>query len=121
MYEILSKLFRFQKVLTKSFVLNVSSRYIYFYAPFPPKVLDRSILDKIKLIIEMECFEQINGNDERLQVSYVNKSEKFVRRNQEFNRQFAHIYSSRLGKLSNLLASKVEQKWGEFEASNASK
>lgn len=62
----------------------------------------------------MESFPEINGSYERLQVSYVNKSEKFVRKNQEFNRQFAHIYSSRLRKLSELLAIKIEQKWGEF-------
>lgn len=47
-------------------------------------------------------------------VSYKNKSEKFTRSNQEFKRQYAHIYSSRLTKLTELLKNKVEEKWGKF-------
>lgn len=50
----------------------------------------------------------------RLQVLYENKSSEFYQKNQEFKKQFNHIYASRLRKLgSELLREKAEKKFGK--------
>jgi hypothetical protein len=50
----------------------------------------------------------------RLQVSYENRSSSFYRTNQEFKKQFCHIYASRLRRLgSELLRPKAQKKFGE--------
>jgi hypothetical protein len=50
----------------------------------------------------------------RLQVSYENRSAHFYRTNQEFKKQFCHIYSTRLSKLGiELLQAKAVEKFGE--------
>ena len=50
----------------------------------------------------------------RLEVEFDNSSAKFYRRNQEFKKQFCHIYAARLRELgSELLKKKVEAKFGK--------
>lgn len=50
----------------------------------------------------------------RLQVSYENRSTNFYRKTEDFQKQFCHIYSTRLQKLgSELLKAKVEEKFGK--------
>lgn len=52
----------------------------------------------------------------RLQVSYVNRSDNFFRKNQDFKKQFCHIYATRLRTLgSDLLKAKAEEKFGKFD------
>lgn len=48
----------------------------------------------------------------RLEVSYENKSLDFYRKNQEFQKQFCHIYSSRLAKLGELIKAAKLAKFG---------
>ena len=49
----------------------------------------------------------------RLQVTYENRSTSYYRTNQEFKKQFCHIYSSRLRRLAELLKPKALEKFGE--------
>lgn len=50
----------------------------------------------------------------RLQVSYENRSSGFYRKNQEFKKQFCHIYTARLQKLGvELLKEKALKKFGK--------
>jgi hypothetical protein len=50
----------------------------------------------------------------RLVVNYKNTSDQFYRRDQDFKRQFCHIYSSRLKRLGHeLLEEKSKQKFGK--------
>jgi hypothetical protein len=50
----------------------------------------------------------------RLEVSYENRSTHFYRKNQEFKKQFCHIYATRLQKLgTELLQSKAIEKFGK--------
>lgn len=52
---------------------------------------------------------------ERLKVSYENRSSRFYRQNQEFKKQFCHIYASRLRQLgSELLKEKAQEKFGKI-------
>lgn len=51
----------------------------------------------------------------RANTRYENKSDNFYRRDQDFKRQFCHIYSSRLTKLGHeLLKDKVLKKYGNY-------
>lgn len=50
----------------------------------------------------------------RLQVNYENRSSHFYRNNQEFKKQFCHIYAARLQKLGiELLKEKAQKKFGK--------
>lgn len=49
----------------------------------------------------------------RLEVAYENQSSRFYRQDQNFQRQFFHIYESRLKQLGDLLRQKVATKYGE--------
>lgn len=54
---------------------------------------------------------------ERLKVSYENRSSRFYRQNQEFKKQFCHIYASRLRQLgSELLKEKAQEKFGKLKS-----
>lgn len=58
---------------------------------------------KLKLLTQMA----------RLEVAYENQSSRFYRQDQNFQRQFFHIYESRLKQLGDLLRQKVATKYGE--------
>lgn len=50
----------------------------------------------------------------RMQVNYENHSSPFYRKNQEFKKQFCHIYAARLQKLGfELLKEKAQKKFGK--------
>lgn len=49
----------------------------------------------------------------RLQAAYENRSSSFYRKEQEFQKQFCHIYASRLENLGCLLKAKAQDKFGE--------
>lgn len=49
----------------------------------------------------------------RLQAAYENRSSSFYRKEQEFQKQFCHIYASRLENLGCLLKAKARDKFGE--------
>lgn len=50
----------------------------------------------------------------RLESTFENKSSNFYRTNQEFKKQFYHIYASRLRRLgSELLKPKAQEKFGK--------
>lgn len=53
-------------------------------------------------------------NAQRLEAPYENCSQKFYRQDQEFQRQFFHIYESRLDELGELIKTKVSKKYGEL-------
>jgi hypothetical protein len=50
---------------------------------------------------------------ERLEATYVNRAHRFYRKNQGFQRQYYHIYESRLRQLHDLLKEKVVNKFGK--------
>lgn len=51
---------------------------------------------------------------ERLECSYSNKSERFLLKKRDFNRQYAHIYSVRLMEMRKVAALAARRKWGMF-------
>lgn len=52
----------------------------------------------------------------RLGCTYENQSSKFYRSDQDFQRQFFHIYESRLNQISDLLKHRISSKHGQYEA-----
>lgn len=50
----------------------------------------------------------------RLQASYENRSSSFYRKNQDFKKQYCHIYGARLEKLGELLKTKAQAKFGKI-------
>ena len=53
-------------------------------------------------------------NSNRLKVTYENRSSIFYRKQQEFKKQYCHIYASRLRRLgSELLKEKAKKKFGK--------
>lgn len=50
---------------------------------------------------------------QRLEASFENRSSKFFRNNHDFQRQYFHIYESRLNQLGELLKQKVADKYGK--------
>lgn len=48
----------------------------------------------------------------RLDVAYVNKSDKFLFKSKDFSKQFSHIYASRLSEMVGLVTERVKEKWG---------
>lgn len=54
-----------------------------------------------------------NGDSNRLTSSYTNTSDRFRFKGQnDYSKQFAHIYASRLTEMRELLTQKVKVKWG---------
>lgn len=51
----------------------------------------------------------------RPKASYKNLSSGFYRKQQEFKKQYCHIYASRLERLSELLHEKAKDKFGKNE------
>ncbi|XP_030642330.1 DNA polymerase delta subunit 2 [Chanos chanos] len=49
---------------------------------------------------------------ERQQQSYSSRSERFRLGERSFNRQYAHIYATRLMQMRGILSARAEQKWG---------
>lgn len=57
-----------------------------------------------------------NGEYKRLVAPYVDTSDRFRFKGQnDYSKQFAHIYASRLSQMRRLLTEKVQEKWGEFQ------
>jgi len=56
----------------------------------------------------MECTRYV-----REELPYENESNRFKITNRDFNRQYAHIYSTRLMKFQPLLQYRVLEKWGK--------
>ena len=52
---------------------------------------------------------------QRVGCTYENLSTKFYRSDQDFQRQFFHIYESRLKQLGDLLKHKINAKYGEYQ------
>lgn len=50
----------------------------------------------------------------RLHASYENRSSSFYRKNQDFKKQYCHIYGARLEKLGELLKTKAQAKFGKI-------
>jgi hypothetical protein len=50
---------------------------------------------------------------ERYSCSYQNKSERFLLKEKNFNRQYSHIYAVRLMEMRDRLKKAAERKWGE--------
>ena len=55
----------------------------------------------------MECIRY-----EREELPYEDLSNRFKLTNRDFNRQYAHIYATRLMKFQSLLQYRVLEKWG---------
>lgn len=54
-----------------------------------------------------------NGEYKRLMARYADTSDRFRFKGQnDYSRQFAHIYASRLSELRELLTKRVQEKWG---------
>lgn len=60
-----------------------------------------------KNLIENDLFQ-------RKETSYINNSHKFQYKTRDFSKQYAHIYAHRLTKMTELLKSCIESKWGKF-------
>lgn len=52
-------------------------------------------------------------SDQRLQVPYENRSKAFYRTDQEFQRQYFHIYESRLRQLGEPIKEEIIKKHGK--------
>lgn len=64
-----------------------------------------------------EILKSLNGEKEfkRLTAEYEDKSSRFKFKSQnDYSKQFAHIYATRLGYMRPLLSEKAEEKWGTF-------
>ncbi|XP_055542140.1 DNA polymerase delta subunit 2 [Wyeomyia smithii] len=55
----------------------------------------------------------LNGDFKRLQVSYVYRADKFHFKYNDFSKQFAYIYASRLEKIAELMKDRIKEKWGD--------
>ena len=51
---------------------------------------------------------------QRVESTYENRSSKFYRSDQDFQRQYFHIYESRLKQLADLLKHKITEKYGKY-------
>ena len=51
---------------------------------------------------------------ERLSCSYENKSERFMLKERNFDRQYAHIYAVRLMEMRKTVAVSARRKWGQY-------
>lgn len=51
---------------------------------------------------------------QRLEAPYENKSKAFYRSDSAFQRQYFHIYDSRLKQLGALIKEKVSKQYGEY-------
>lgn len=52
-------------------------------------------------------------SDQRIQVPYMNKSKPFYRTDQDFQRQYFHIYESRLRQLGEPIKEEIIKKYGK--------
>lgn len=65
------------------------------------------------LFPEENFFNKNEDGFRRLDVKYKDTSEKFRLKSElDYSKQFAHIYSSRLREMRELLLVKAKQKWG---------
>ena len=58
--------------------------------------------------------EGLNNVIERSVCSYENKSERFLLKERNFDRQYAHIYAVRLMAMRKTVAVTARRKWGEY-------
>lgn len=65
--------------------------------------------------------ESYNSDNDlkRLVVKYVDKSKKFNFKEEDYSKQFSHLYSTRLDQMTKLLSSRVKDKWGKSYQSDS--
>lgn len=56
-----------------------------------------------------------NADSQRLAVEHTDTSDRFRFKGQnDYSKQFAHIYASRLAEMRELLTQKIQSKWGKY-------